>query len=124
MAEQQGPICISVINMKGGVGKTTVAAFLARHAAQAMNLNVLAVDLDPQANLSQALMGAKPYKVFLNDKKPSIFELFNGYQPPHGNNASPLTLGPNSVIHDSDTRNLRLIPSRVCLFRQLKQGNR
>ena len=50
MAES-GPICLSVINMKGGVGKTTVAALLARHAARARGLDVLAIDLDPQANL-------------------------------------------------------------------------
>ena len=52
-----GPVCISVINMKGGVGKTTIAVLLARHAAESRDLNVLAVDIDPQANLSQALMG-------------------------------------------------------------------
>ena len=38
------PIVVSIINLKGGVGKTTVAALLARYAAR-MNLNVLAVDL-------------------------------------------------------------------------------
>ena len=25
---QTGPVCVSVINMKGGVGKTTIAALL------------------------------------------------------------------------------------------------
>lgn len=27
----RGPVCISVINLKGGVGKTTVAALLGRY---------------------------------------------------------------------------------------------
>ncbi|MCY4137408.1 MAG: ParA family protein, partial [Rhodobacteraceae bacterium] len=44
-----------MINMKGGVGKTTTVALLGRHAAL-KNLRVLVVDLDPQANLSQAYM--------------------------------------------------------------------
>ena len=38
---------VSLINMKGGVGKTTLAAQLA-HAAANDNLRTLAVDLDPQ----------------------------------------------------------------------------
>lgn len=52
----EGPVCVSVINMKGGVGKTTIAALLGRYASLNLELNVLAIDLDPQANLSQALM--------------------------------------------------------------------
>ena len=47
-------IAVSLINMKGGVGKTTLAAQLA-HAADQMNFRTLAVDLDPQSNLSQSL---------------------------------------------------------------------
>ncbi|MCY4425056.1 MAG: AAA family ATPase, partial [Acidimicrobiaceae bacterium] len=44
-----------MINMKGGVGKTTIATLLCKRFA--LSLNVLAIDLDPQANMSQALMG-------------------------------------------------------------------
>ncbi len=47
---------VSLINMKGGVGKTTIASQLA-HAADRENYRVLAIDLDPQSNLSQSLMG-------------------------------------------------------------------
>ena len=60
------PVVVSVINLKGGVGKTTVAALLARHVA-GMSLKVLAVDLDPQANLSQALMTENDYKRFMDE---------------------------------------------------------
>lgn len=52
MVRKKGPICVSVINMKGGVGKTTVATLLSRYAARRLSLNSLAIDLDPQANLS------------------------------------------------------------------------
>ena len=72
---KKGPVVVSVINLKGGVGKTTVAALLARHIARE-NLNVLAVDLDPQANLSQALMNENEYTQFMNNREPSIVELF------------------------------------------------
>ena len=112
MAEQQGPICISVINMKGGVGKTTVAAMLGRYAAEQLGLNVLAIDLDPQANLSQVLMGERAYQRFLDEKEPSIVELFSGYRPPSAQDTSPQSLGADSVVHSSSTPNLLLIPSR------------
>ena len=44
-------ISLAMFNNKGGVGKTTLAYHLA-HMISRMDLNVLAVDLDPQANLT------------------------------------------------------------------------
>lgn len=49
---------ISVMNFKGGSGKTTTAAHLAQYLAL-RGYRVLAVDLDPQASLS-ALFGHQP----------------------------------------------------------------
>ncbi len=106
-----GPICVSVINMKGGVGKTTIAALLARHAAEKLNLKVLAVDLDPQANLSQALMGSSAYKQFIDNRAPSIVEVFEGYMPPTPSNPSPNPLDVGDVIQRI-LANLHVIPSR------------
>lgn len=60
---------ISIINQKGGVGKTTTALNLS-DALHKMGHRVLAVDLDPQANLTIAL-GVKDC-----DKK-NIAELFD-----------------------------------------------
>ena len=47
MPSERGPVCVSVINMKGGVGKTTTVALLGRHAAM-KDRRVLVVDLDPR----------------------------------------------------------------------------
>jgi cellulose biosynthesis protein BcsQ len=52
---------IAVGNMKGGVGKTTTTILLADTLSAVLNRRVLALDLDPQANLSWALMGPTPF---------------------------------------------------------------
>jgi chromosome partitioning protein len=112
MARDEGPLTIAVINMKGGVGKSTITALLCRHAAINRKLDVLAVDLDPQANLSQAFMGSA-YTTFLRDQRPSIVELFNGYQPPTNVAGSVSQLSDVSVSASRlGSISLRVIPSR------------
>ena len=111
------PTVVSVINLKGGVGKTTVTALLARYAAEHWGLDVLAVDLDPQANLSQALMAYNDYKHFMVEKQPSIVELFSGFAPATHQKPSPHPLDPASVIQSVNIRSwgkgaLEVIPSR------------
>jgi chromosome partitioning protein len=59
---------ISIVNFKGGSGKTTTAAHLAQHLALTGH-RVLAIDLDPQASLS-ALHGVQPEL----DKNPSLYD--------------------------------------------------
>ena len=77
--QPQTTTVVSVINMKGGVGKSTITALLSQDAAR-RGFNVLAVDLDPQANLSQALMH-DAYLNFIKEERPSIVEIFKEYQP-------------------------------------------
>ena len=106
------PIVVSIINLKGGVGKTTVAALLARHAA-AKGLSVLAVDLDPQSNLSQALMTENEYREFMESGEASIVELLNGYKPPSHQQTAPASLSGNEVLKQVGYKeDFHLIPSR------------
>ena len=108
------PVCISVINMKGGTGKTTVTALLAQYAA-ANGLDALAIDLDPQANLSQALMASSEdenaYQLFLDSSSPSIVEVFLGYLPPTLSQPAPTPLNIGDAVYGCNP-NLELIPSR------------
>ncbi len=125
MTTGDGPVCVSVINMKGGVGKSTIAALLGRYAANPdPGLRVLAVDLDPQANLSQALMGEQGYRRFLTDKSPSIVEVFNGYQPPTFGTASTGPLDVDAIARRTNSPNLQVIPSRFDFSDNLVNASR
>ena len=53
---------ISVVNQKGGVGKTTTVVHLSAAVAR-LGCPVLVVDLDPQANVSTTLGLVDPYEV-------------------------------------------------------------
>jgi len=103
-----------VINLKGGVGKSTISALLARHGYTRRDLDVLAIDLDPQANLSQGLMHSD-YTNFLKQKRPSIVEVFSGYMPPTSSTSTPTPLDPAEAVEtlaEMDGKSLQLIPSR------------
>ncbi len=111
---RKGPLVICVINLKGGVGKSTMCALLARNAFYRRQKNVLAIDLDPQANLSQAFM-RYTYGSFLKNQQPSIVEIFKGYVPPSPTKTHPTPLGPTTGVQMVDSignRKLELIPSR------------
>ena len=59
---------ISLLNMKGGVGKTTLAVNLAWHSYRFKKHNVLLVDLDPQFNASQYMMDYATYEKHVRTK--------------------------------------------------------
>ena len=69
---------ISLINMKGGVGKSTLTVNLAWHFAvdPIWGKRVLVVDLDPQFNASQYLIGVSQYEKILQEGKPTVWDIF------------------------------------------------
>ncbi|ATE74452.1 ParA family protein [Lysobacter capsici] len=117
-------VVVSLINMKGGVGKTTLTFNLAWYSAWKANLRVLAIDLDPQANLSQYFMGAEKYVEYLDSDKNTVVEIFEQFSAPKQIKGAPAPLDPKSVIHRlrrwSDGSLLDLVPSRLELAWTLK----
>ncbi|MCY1740974.1 plasmid partitioning protein RepA [Ensifer sp. SL37] len=89
---------ISVVNFKGGSGKTTTAAHLAQYLALTGH-RVLAIDLDPQASLT-ALHGIQPEL----DKNPSLFEALR-----YDDKKSPI----KDVILPTNFPSLDIVPANL-----------
>ncbi|AAY36603.1 ParA family protein [Pseudomonas syringae] len=74
------PKVISMINWKGGVGKTTLTLHLAAGLASRHHKRVLLIDLDPQCNLSFLAIGANSYVTHTYKKNlPTLKTIFDGY---------------------------------------------
>lgn len=75
---------ISVINLKGGVGKTTTTVGLAQILSVEFNKKILVVDLDAQTNATTMLIGEEKW-VEVNKQKQTIAQLFyEGVYPRSG----------------------------------------
>jgi chromosome partitioning protein len=110
-------VCVSLINMKGGVGKTTLASQIAWYAVRKMDKKVLLIDLDPQANASQSVMSPQTWVTYLDDGGRTVADIFEQFTPTGTTSNSPKKLSPSDVIYNrvayKDGSLLHLVPSRL-----------
>jgi chromosome partitioning protein len=74
------PKTIAIINMKGGVGKTTLTWNLAQHLFSVHNKKVLVVDMDPQANATILGLSKEEYENHKKYKKTVADMFINCYR--------------------------------------------
>lgn len=68
---------VSLVNMKGGVAKTTLAVNLADCLVRRHNKRVLLIDIDPQFNATQCLLAGEKYKNHLDQGLHTIIDIFD-----------------------------------------------
>jgi len=71
---------VSIINFKGGVGKTTLSLHLAAYLA-GQESNVLVIDVDHQSSLSIVVLGAKLWEKCVNEQR-TINRVFQSFSNP------------------------------------------
>ncbi len=115
---------LALINMKGGVGKSTLAVNIAwEFATEPWNLRVLLVDLDPQFNASQYMVGAGRIERLIASNHPTTWNIFEQYTSVPGQVATPLNPQDALVsVYRPAGRQGRidLIPSRLELSYSLR----
>src|SRR5437763_1869993 len=106
---------VAVLNMKGGVGKTTLVHNLAWFGAWEAGLRVLVVDLDPQFNVSQCLLGASAFrKQVVQAGQPTVIDIFERDRPRMDTSGAGDGLAPVTRIQDwADKGLVDLVPSRL-----------
>jgi chromosome partitioning protein len=72
---------ISIVNMKGGVAKTTLATNLANVFVEREDCNILLVDLDPQFNATQCLISGEDYVARIAEGQSTIVAIFDDAPP-------------------------------------------
>jgi len=108
---------VSMINWKGGVGKSTatlnIGAGLAKFS-EFENSRVLLVDLDPQTNLSYSSMGVDDYiKWAYTDENSTLKDLYNDYL----NNEDDFDVNDALVKDEIKSKsNFHLLPSHLDLI--------
>jgi len=72
---------VSVLNMKGGVGKTTISANVFRELFRTHSKKTLLIDFDPQYNLSQLLLTRVAYEKFCEENR-TLWHVVNPEETP------------------------------------------
>ena len=115
---------VALINMKGGVGKSTLAVNLAWEMATApWHKRVLVIDLDPQFNCSQYLVGARRIETIISSEHPTIWDILEQNTAVPGKPISgvdPFETVISVYVPRNSQGFIHLIPSRLELSQTLR----
>ncbi len=107
-------IVISLINLKGGVGKTTTTIAVAEILAGVFCQKVLVIDLDPQTNATVMLIGEEKWEE-LNDNYHTLSQLFLDAIAPDNRKFDLAQTLQRQVSNVTDVETLDLLPSSLDL---------
>ncbi len=112
---------ISIVNMKGGVAKTTLAVNIADCLVRRHDLKVLLIDIDPQFNATQCLLSGEDYVQGCQKGQHTIVHLFeDAPRPSVGSVSGAKMLNPVKIENITPWQirsNFYLIPGALELYR-------
>lgn len=111
---------VSVVNMKGGVAKTTLATNLADALVRREQCKVLLVDVDPQFNATQCLIAPEEYVKQRTRGAATIVNIFDD-APVTVSAVNPATPSKPTLLQDIKPweikKNFHLVPGDLELYR-------
>lgn len=112
---------ISLINMKGGVGKTTLSTNICDALNRRYNKKVLLIDIDPQFNATQCLISGEEYIEHLKSEKDTIISIFEDKSRSITNTVSgigeKMSKPLNSILPIEFRPNFDFLPGNLDLYR-------
>jgi chromosome partitioning protein len=117
---------ISLVNMKGGVAKTTLAVNIADCLVKRHDKKVLIIDIDPQFNATQALISGAVYKERLENGAHTVVQIFDDAPRVVAGSTSGATVQPavqiSAITPWEVSAGLFLLPGHLELYR-LEMGS-
>lgn len=107
-------LVISTVNMKGGVGKTTLSVNLATCLARYHNKRVLVVDLDTQISATLSMMSPQDFGKNRKEKRTLRHLVYKAIQP----NSHRINFGIQDIIQPyvCSVKGLDLLPGDIDLY--------
>ena len=118
------PSVLVVANNKGGVGKSLISQLIATYIAFKKNKKVLALDFDPQGNMSYRFLRDTRIRD-LSNYKPPLHPAYNPNDPEdedwNGRSSALDMWTSNPVVpYPTDLKNLEILPSDASLIKDVE----